>query len=371
MKLKLTDLGIKSLPIPDKGQTDYYDTTYPGLCVRVSQGGSKVFTLIMRKNGARRRHTLGTYGEITLSEARALARQLQTRPPAGNASLTFQEAMASYFATECRNMGARHRNEVQRILTKQFADLHKMVLSELKVYDLTALIDTMTPSVANHAYGAVKTFLTWCRRRQFIPSNPLEDMKVPYKMQSRDRILADDELRRIWHACPQLGTFGRIVQVLLLTGCRRSEIANLRREWVQDDLLVIPKEHTKGKREHIIPLPSFSHSRIAPPPTQSPFVFSAREKPETPFSGWSKSKRKLDTLSGISNWRLHDLRRTFRTKLSEWKCCDSDTAERLIGHKVGSEVSRIYNRYEYLEEKREAMERYTAHLQLVIGHTTS
>lgn len=70
MKLKLTDLGIKSLPIPAKDQTDYYDTTYPGLCVRVSQGGSKVFALIHRKNGARKRYTLGTYGEISLSEAR-------------------------------------------------------------------------------------------------------------------------------------------------------------------------------------------------------------------------------------------------------------------------------------------------------------
>ena len=86
----------------------------------------------------------------------------------------------------------------------------------------------MTPSVANHAYVRVKTFLTWCRRRKLIPSNPLEDMKMPYKMQSRDRILTDDELRRIWHACLQLGTFGRIVQMLILTGCRRSEIADLR-----------------------------------------------------------------------------------------------------------------------------------------------
>jgi integrase len=140
---------------------------------------------------------------------------------------------------------------------------------------------------------------------------------------------------------------------------------------MQGDLLVIPKEHTKGKREHIIPLPSFSHSLIASLPTQSPFVFSAREESETPFNGWSQSKRKLDKLSGISGWCLHDLRRTFRTKLSEWKCCDPDTAERLIGHKVGSEVSRIYDRYDRLPEKREAMVRYTAHLQLIIGHTTS
>ena len=367
MKLKLTDLGIKSLPIPDKGQMDYYDSSYPGLCLRVSQGGSKVFTLIHRNNGQRKRHTLGIYGDITLSEARPLARQLQVRPSPINASVNFREALGAYFSTECRNMGERHRNEVQRILTKQFSIIHTKPLPNLQTCDLTAIIDKMTPSVANHAYGAIKTFLTWCRRRKLILSNPLEDMNVPYKMQSRDRILTDDELRRIWLACPQLGTFGRIVQTLILTGCRRSEIANLRREWVQGDLLVIPKEHTKGKREHIIPVPSFTYLLMATLPTQSPFVFSAKEKPETPFNGWSKSKRKLDALSGVSGYTLHDLRRTFRTNLSAWKCCDHDTAERLIGHFVGSSVSRIYNRHDFLQEKREAIERYTERLKLIIA----
>jgi integrase len=370
MKLKLTDLGIKSLPIPAKGQTDYYDTTYPGLCVRVSQGGSKVFTLIHRKNGARKRYTLGTYGEISLSEARTLARRLQIVPPPNSPSLTFYEAVHSYLATEGQNMSARHRAEVERIFQKQFTDLHKKALAEVDTGHITAIIDRMTPSVANHAYVRAKTFLNWCRRRKLIPSNPLEDMKIPYKTQSRERILTDEELRRIWHACLQLGTFGRIVQMLLLTGCRRSEIANLRREWVQGDLLVIPKEHTKGRREHIIPLPSFSHSLMATLPTQSPFVFSAREKTETPFNGWGQSKSKLDKLSGISDWRLHDLRRTFRTKLSEWKCCDSDTAERLIGHKVGSEVSRIYDRYDRLEEKREAVAKYERRLKAVLNLPT-
>ena len=290
MKLKLTDLGIKSLPIPAKGQTDYYDTTYPGLCVRVSQGGSKVFTLIHRKNGARKRYTLGAYGEISLSEARTLARRLQVVPPPNSPSLTFYEAVHSYLATEGQNMGARHRAEVERIFQKQFTDLHKKALAEVDTGHITAIIDRMTPSAANHAYVRVKTFLTWCRRRKLIPSNPLEDMKTPYKMRSRDRILTDDELRRIWHACLQLGTFGRIVQMLLLTGCRRSEISDLRREWIQGDLLVIPKEHTKGKREHIVPLPSSTYSFAAALPTQSPLVFSAREKPDTPFNGGARAK---------------------------------------------------------------------------------
>ena len=183
--------------------------------------------------------------------------------------------------------GVRHRAEVERILTKQFADLHKMALTEIKVY-ITAIIDHMTPSVANHAYGAVKTFLTWCRRRQLIPSNPLEDMKVPYKTQSRDRILADDELCRIWHACPQLGTFGRIVQTLILTGCRRSEIANSKAGVGTGRPARHSERAHEGEARAHHPVAAFTHSFTASLPTRSPFVFSARDKPETPFSGWSK-----------------------------------------------------------------------------------
>jgi integrase len=260
--------------------------------------------------------------------------------------------------------------ELTRILNKTFQPLHAVQMISITSKHISDIIDTL-PANALYTHGRIKTFMRWCRMRSLITVNPVEFLPPPSKYIPRDRILADDELRRIWHACPQLGTFGRIVQMLIVTGCRRSEIADLRREWIQCDLLVIPKEHTKGQREHIIPVPSFTYSLIASLPAQSPFVFSAREKPETPFNGWSKSKSKLDKLSGVSVWRLHDLRRTFRTKLSEWKCCDTDTAERLIGHKVGSEVSRIYDRYDRLPEKREAMERYTEHLQRMLDQPTS
>ena len=146
------------------------------------------------QRGKRTLKTLGRYPQLSFADARALARQLQVQPSPANASVTFREALGADYSTECRNMGERHRNEVQRILTKQFSIIHAKPLPDLKTCDLTAIIDKMTPSVANHAYGAIKTFLTWCRRRKLILSNPLEDMNVPYKMQSRDRILSDAEL---------------------------------------------------------------------------------------------------------------------------------------------------------------------------------
>ena len=76
MHLKLTDLAIRSLPVPQKGQADYYDTSMPGFCLRVSQGGSKVFTFLLRRQNKRRRITIGNYGALTLSQARTAANKI-------------------------------------------------------------------------------------------------------------------------------------------------------------------------------------------------------------------------------------------------------------------------------------------------------
>ena len=364
-QMRLTELSIKALKPCDPHQT-FYDQSLPGFGVRV---GKRRKTFIVMKGRERTRISLGHFPETTLAEARAAAKKiLAGTEPQPFKSLSYGDALDLYIKHHLNYTSRAHRTEAERLLRRHFPF---KTLDEIDRKAVVPILDELTPSIRDHALRRLKAFLNWCVDRDYLQNNALIRLKSGGGTTKRDRVLSDDELRRIWHACLQLGTFGRIVQMLLLTGCRRSEIADLRREWIQGDSLVIPKEHTKGKREHIIPLPSFSHSLMASLPTQSPFVFSAREKSETPFNGWSQNKRKLDKLSGTSDWRLHDLRRTFRTNLSAWKCCDSDTAERLIGHKVGSEVSRIYDRYDRLPEKREAMERYTAHLQRVIGRTTS
>jgi integrase len=192
---------------------------------------------------------------------------------------------------------------------------------------------------------------------------------IPYKTQSRDRILADTEICAIWHSCPQLGNFGTICQLLILTGQRRGQIAALRGDWIKDDAIIFPAFVMKSGQEHILPLAPFTAALLAPYRTTDALLFPSDAG--TVHSAWSKPKRKLDELANVADHRIHDYRRYFRTKCAEWKCCDHDTAERLIAHNVGTHVSRIYDRYDRLPEKREAMERYTTHLQRIIGHPTS
>jgi integrase len=93
------------------------------------------------------------------------------------------------------------------------------------------------------------------------------------------------------------------------------------------------------------------------------FVFSTA--PGTHFSGFSKSKGRLDALSGVTGWRLHDLRRTMRTNLAGLRV-NPDTAERVLGHVIGG-VRGVYDRYAYLEEKRDALDRWAARLRSIAG----
>ena len=110
MHLKLTDLAIRSLPVPGRGQKDYYDISMPGLCLRVSQGGSKVFTFLLRKENKRRRITIGKYGTVTLSEARTAANKiLAGASPNPFASMTFETALDLYITHHLSFQSQSHR----------------------------------------------------------------------------------------------------------------------------------------------------------------------------------------------------------------------------------------------------------------------
>ena len=358
MKLKLTDLTIRSLPIPERGQADYYDLSYPGLCLRVSQGGSKVFTFIHRKGGDRQRHTIGKYGQVTLSEAREACRKLTLVAIPGK-SISYDDALDLYVKHHLAHMRQSHRIEAERLLRRHFPF---KTLDEITKKDVITILDTLTPSIADHALRRLNAFLNWCIDRDYITVNPLQRLKIKGARNTRDRVLSEDELRAIWHAASQMGTFGAIIQLLILTGCRRNEIASLQLSWIQNDVIVFPKEMTKGNREHILPTAPLARETL-----QTFAILTATR--EKPFNAWSKNKRKLDALSGVSEYMIYDLRRSFRTNLSRWNCCTPHIAELLIGHKGGSDIQQTYDRWTYLPEKRAALEAYETHLQQLFSQS--
>ena len=175
----------------------------------------------------------------------------------------------------------------------------------------------------------------------------------------RDRILGDAEIRAIWKATDSGGDYARIVRLCLLTGCRRDEIGGLRWFEVQEDQLVIATDRMKGNIVHEVPLLPLVASMLPERPEGAQgWVFGRRG---SGFSGWSKSKGALDAKlaeTGIkmAPWGLHDLRRTFSTRLHD-AGVEPIVVEALLAHKQQG-VAAVYNRASFREAKRKALIRW-------------
>jgi integrase len=186
-------------------------------------------------------------------------------------------------------------------------------------------------------------------------------MKAPPPSRSRARVLNDIEIKAIWRALDD-DIYGRIVKLLLLTGQRRGEIAGLTGSMIGADTITLPSEYAKNGRLHVIPLGTMAASILGRQRLPKTLYVPARGK-STPFNGFSKTKRELDERCGISDWTLHDLRRTFASGLAALGV-PLHVIERLLNHVSGSfgGIVGVYQRYNFMPEMRHAIELWEAHV---------
>jgi len=366
-KVALTDMSVKALKPPTQGQVTYWDTNLAGFNLRISQGGSKTFTLVHGEG--RERITLGRYPVISLSQARQKAREILAEKTLGiapkPASLMFEEALALFLASREQKNKPRTVQETRWLLHKHLLPkLRGKPVADVTAHDITRVTDALrdTPSAALHLTVAAKTMFRFLTRRKLIPSNPCEDLELPSKTRQKDRVLTDQELVAVYRAAEEYGyPFGIIVQILARTGQRRSEVAALRKGYLNGDIVTLPSFLCKNGREHSFVLGPTAISTLQLALSmacaeKNTLLFPARGKPETPFNGWSKSKAALDKRCPIAPWTLHDLRRTFSTNLARLGV-KPHIIERILNHVTGeiSGVAATYNRYAYLDETRDAM----------------
>lgn len=368
-KTALTDTGLRSLPLPQSGQTDFWDTSFKGglFGCRVSQGGTKTFQLKHRN----RRFTIGQYPTLSLSAARTEARRLLAEFTLGKVrpqSLPYSQAVQLFVEEKEKNR------------RKSTADAYKGLLNRLSfigpVADITheevrrKLGRIKTPGAYNHHLVALKVFCNWCCKRRYLTDNPTLGLSKHTRPRKK-RVLTNNELVALWRAAEQTeGHFGTIVKLLMLTGQRRGEIAALKGSYYSHNqqIICLPSELTKNHREHAFPVCRTASSLLSGGGrTNAPgLLFPARGQETRPFNGWSKSKKALDKLANIPPWTLHDLRRTFRTNLGRLKV-RPDIAERLVNHiSARTEMEETYDLHLYLEEMRDAMERWERHISSLL-----
>lgn len=357
--MRLTDIQIKNLKAPATGQKTHFDDALRGFGVRVSQGGSKSFVVMY--GPARKLKTLGRYPDLSLADARKEAKRVQVEALAESAApprhqpVPFEDARTRFLADSKNRNKERTWLGYQRLLTRHFA--FKENVGELRRADIMDAIEALaaTPSEQQHAFVAIRVMMNWCVKRGFIDHSPVPP--VTYRLQARSNVLSDRDVAEVWRRAGEVGyPYGPIVQLLLLTGQRRGEIAALRRSWIECDLIVFPEGFTKNKREHRVPLSPMARQVIDGLPEIGDLLFPARGADDRPFNGWGKSKERFDRPLQVAPYTLHDLRRTFSSNMARLGA-PIHVTEKVLNHISGtvSGVAAIYNRYSYLDEMRAAV----------------
>lgn len=236
---------------------------------------------------------------------------------------------------------------------------------------LNALVDAGHGVTANRTLTVLKTLFAWAVKHDLLTISPVAMLDALAQEKSREVVLTDAEIKAMWTAANADGyPFGKLVQLLLLTGARRDELRNA--PWSEFDLdartWLLPAERSKNGREHLVPLAPMTIEILRSLPRIGSGKLLFTTTGETPVSGMSKA---LDRLRGTADWSPHDLRRTFYSGLQALKF-PIEVAEACTNHKSGTlrGVAKVYARHQYLAEKTAAFEAWARHVDSLVNGVT-
>jgi integrase len=299
---------------------------------------------------------------------------------------------------ELKKLKARSHTETARYLTGSkrtpaiWEPISGVPLSRIAMRQLQDVLEETAKSkgsvTADRARVALSGFFSWAIELGHVDANPTNDLAAYSLNKPRERTLTETELVDVWRACLD-DEFGKIVKLLMLTGCRRAEIGDL--SWPEIDLekrrIELPPQRTKNGREHLIPLSdeALAILKSIPRSNTRTLVFGWGAGG---YSGWSKSKAELDDRIASAGakptkpWVLHDLRRSVVTHLLEsrertnkkgevesYAFAQPHVVEAIVNHVSGHKggVAGVYNKAAYYAEKREALQRWASHLTRLLS----
>ena len=423
---KLTDLFVERVKPPAAGRIEYFDAVFGGLALRVTDRGNKSWSLHYRIWGRLRRLTIGQYPAIKPAQARreasaaldqvrqgidpSVEKKAQRIAPTPEPD-TFRVLVQDYLDRYAhKNTAPATFKETKRTLERDVVPLWRdRAISTITRGDVIGLVDAIAARgaevYANRTLARLRALFNWAVEKDRLSTSPCIGAKPPNKEQVRDRSLTDDEVRWFWTACDESGwPFGPLAKLLLLTAQRRDEVAGM--EWPELNLVTntwtIPRARAKNNRSHEVQLSTAAVEVLRSLPRVGDcLVFTTTGN--TCISGFSRAKRRLDaamirarrrSLSlpegdaelrkflpvpdgmplpiEIPNWTLHDLRRTAATGMARLSIAPH-VVDKVLNH-VSSTirgVAAVYNRFEYLDERRVALEAWGQYVTGLLAPTVA
>lgn len=416
-KTILTDSKIKAIkPVPGE-RIEYPDSLINGLRLRVS-GRTKTWVLKLRVGDKVRTFTLGEFGEelgqLGVADARTRGEELRKagrkgdipapalakRPDASNLLRDHIDTFQRRYAEERVKRPEAYRWMFDKYVVPLLGDRDITRIRRRELADFLDLIaDKHGVTTARRVGGLLKRLFKFAASRDVIEADPAAALMLPGAEQQRERTLTENEIKALWLATdpatkpdernkagrikPHASNFpwGPYFRLLLLTGQRRSEVANMR--WSAVDLdagtWTLEAAEVKSARAHIVPLspmavdllrslPRFTTRDEKGDTIDCDYVLTTNGR--TAISDFSKPKGWLDEtmlkeLRKLPHWQVHDLRRTVSTNLARLGV-DPFVRRRVLNHALTG-VDAIYDRHDYLEPKRQALDLWAVEIERIIG----
>jgi len=425
---KFTDRFLSAFaPMPGQRDRLAFDAECKGLGIRATVAGGKAFIVQWtdKATGRKVREPLGTWGSLTVDQAREAARIRLGRVAAGfdpkaelaarkaedtrqrqeaarakvEAAFTLETLIGDWARVHLANRAPRYAGEAQRALKVAFRKHLAMPAAALRHEDVVGVLDALAAEgkapIASRTQAYGRACYGWAVKRRRLALNPFADLPViEGGAPARDRVLSDAEVGAIWRAAEGLGhPFGPIVQMLLLTAQRREEVAGMRWSEISADgtTWTLPATRAKNDRAHVVHLSAPARAILDGVKRLDgmDLIFSTTGK--TAPSGFSKAKLALDAgasktrgaalgkrmalpanpansansanPAALAGWRFHDFRRTAVTWLAG-AGFPPHVADRLLNHVSGSisGVAAVYQRGEFLAERKAALDAWGAHV---------
>ena len=397
---RITKQSVDALH-PDAKDRFLWDDEFKGFGVRITPKGAKSYVLQYRMGGREapsRRATIGRHGSPwTPATARKEAERLSIMVHQGidpvqadherrrqAVDLSFEAYVDTFVDFYLKKRWKQWPLGAGVLRREAVPVLRRKPLPQIMRSDLSQIWDRLgdRPAVARLTHATLRKLFRWAMSRGDLDRSPLEGVEAPPPVPARERILTDEELALVWRKSESLSyPFGSLIRLLMLTGQRRDEVASL--EWSElsrdDGLWTLPSHRAKNRKPHLIPL-SVMVVKVLDDlvggdkwPANG-LVFSTTGK--TTVSGFSKVKRQLDEqmqadlADAFKPWRLHDLRRTAATGLQRLGV-RFEVTEAVLNHVSGSRggIAGVYQRHDWADEKRQALEAWGHFIQDVLEGT--
>jgi integrase len=374
------------------------DGKVTGLYLVLQASGAKSWALRYRAAGTPRKLTIGPYPAVDLASARRKAHEAlgaiaqgidpaaekQASRAAAKAAAAIDDRLSDVAAKFVRQHvkrenGALWSAAVDRYLAREILPrLGSRRIGEIRRADVRSMLNDIgerSPTTANRVLAVTRRLFNWAVEEEIVDVSPIGKLKATKEV-SRDRVLDDDEIRVVWKAFERMGwPFGSVGQLLMLTGARRTEVAEAR--WSEFDLAAktwtLPKERAKNGVAHLVPLSDMAIELIEKLPriaNTGDFVFTFGR---VAVQGFARKKIELDAAIAadigmpLEGWTFHDFRRVVATNLQRLGV-RLEVTEAVLNHVSGSRsgIVGVYQRHDFATEKRAALAAWAARLNEII-----